>query len=154
MDELIKALTTLAKTATAYLEGQMGQTELPKAVTAPVEPDKAQTWDEPVAVKKVETRGRKKKEKIAEITDENIFDPVAEAAETPQTTPPEETKRRVREVMGLFIRRHLRSTPPGLDRAQAILIKTVGQVKKLDDLTYEDNVRLIPIFERELANGA
>jgi len=62
-----------------------------------------------------------------------------------------EAKRRCQEVMGLFIRRHLKATPSGLDRAKAILKEVCGrQVSKLEDLTYQDNAQLIPRFEKEL----
>jgi len=62
-----------------------------------------------------------------------------------------ESKRRCQEVMGLFIRRYLKSVPPGLDRAKAILAEVCKRpISKLEDLTHEDNVKLIPRFEAEL----
>lgn len=62
-----------------------------------------------------------------------------------------ESKRRCQEVMGLFIRRYLKATPTGLDRAKGILTKVCGRpIARLEDLTHADNVKLIPVFEEEL----
>ena len=62
-----------------------------------------------------------------------------------------ESKRRCQEVMGLFIRRYLKSVPPGLDRAKAVLAEVCKRpISKLEDLTHEDHVKLIPRFEAEL----
>lgn len=66
-----------------------------------------------------------------------------------------EAKRRCQEVMGLFIRRYLRAQPTGLDRAKGILTKVCGRtIAKLEDLTHDDNVKLIPVFEAELEKAA
>lgn len=62
-----------------------------------------------------------------------------------------EAKRRAQEVMGLFIRRFLKATPPGLQRAKAILNELCERpVSSLEELTHADHVKMIPRFEREL----
>lgn len=66
-----------------------------------------------------------------------------------------EAKRRCTEVMGLFIRRYMNASPKGLDRAKEILNRETGRaINKLEDLTYADHVKLIPVFEAELEKGA
>ena len=86
--------------------------------------------------------------------------PVAENAKRPDVkfTAEEalEERRRGQEVMGLFIRRYLKATPTGLDRAKKIINDTLGGPRtpktawQLEDILPEDWHKLIPIFEDEL----
>lgn len=81
--------------------------------------------------------------------------PAPAAPEKPGVEEQLEAKRRCTEVMGLFIRRFMNSNPKGLDRAKKILNDTTGRaINKLEDLTYEDHVKLIPVFEKELEAAA
>lgn len=67
-----------------------------------------------------------------------------------------EAGRRGQEVMGLFIRRNLKASPPGLEQTKAIINKTLGLPRvpatswKLEDFTPEDWLKLTPLFEAEL----
>lgn len=116
------------------------------------------------------TRGRPRKEKV-----------VAAAAEAPATESPFgtveapkaaasasklsaeeafEAGRRGQEVMGLFIRRYLKASPTGLERAKKILVENLGAPRnaepawKLEHLAPEDWLKLTPIFESELEKAA
>ncbi len=100
---------------------------------------------------------RVKKEKVAA---PSPFEPVAQAEPDAPTTSVDENiqraaaKAKCQEVMGLFIRRYLKSAPPGLERAKAILTDVCGRpIGKLEDLTHADNLLLIPRFEKELAEA-
>ena len=69
-----------------------------------------------------------------------------------QTLDPSTTKLRCQEVMGLFIRRYLRASPSGLDRAKVILSEVCARhITRLEELTHEDKVKLIPAFEAALS---
>lgn len=67
-----------------------------------------------------------------------------------------EARRRNQEVVGLFIRRYLKASPTGLDRAKAIIQReTPAEAgKKLEEFAYESCVKLTPIFEAELEKAA
>lgn len=77
--------------------------------------------------------------------------------------PPEEALeagRRGQEVMGLFIRRYLKASPTGLDRAKGIIENHLGKPRngemswKLEHFTPQDWLKLTPIFEAELDKAA
>lgn len=107
-----------------------------------------------------------KEEKTASVVEQPAAKPSAAAASAFGLAPVEETKapaedtveaaRRCQEVIGLFIRRHLKAVPPGLDRAKAIIQEVcpneVG--KKIEEFAYTSNLKLIPRFESELEKAA
>lgn len=94
-------------------------------------------------------RGRPKVEKVT-----------APAAEPVEANPFEmkpsaenfvEAKRRTIEVMGAFIKGKNGAKQPGLALAKAISKEKLGRdIQNLEELTYEDCVKLIPAFEAEL----
>ncbi len=62
-----------------------------------------------------------------------------------------EAKRRAIELGGLFIRRYVNTKPTGLERFKDLVNRVCGRtIVKLEDLTHEDNLKLIPVFEAEL----
>lgn len=107
------------------------------------------------AVEKVK-RGRKPKETTSP------FEPIAPEAPKEEPAAKEEggndaalVKARCQEVMGLFIRRYLKASPSGLERAKAILLEVCNRpVGRLEDLTPAENLKLIPRFEAELEKAA
>jgi hypothetical protein len=81
-------------------------------------------------------------------------DPFAGMGAPLKPTPEEtmEASRRCIEVMGAFIKKHMNDKPiSGQQQAKKIIQIELGHsLGKLTDLTYEDNVKLIPRFEQEL----
>lgn len=72
-----------------------------------------------------------------------------------------EAARRCKEVIGLFIRARLTAKPSGVEQATAIIKRELGAPRKsydvrgtltpmwkLEDFTYEENLKLIPVFEK------
>ena len=73
-----------------------------------------------------------------------------------------ESARRCKEVIGLFIRARLNHRPSGVEQATALIKRHLGEPRKsypvgaqgvltpmwkLEDFTYAENLKLIPIFE-------
>jgi len=123
-----------------------------------------ETPDSPAAVE-AEKRTRVRKAKPEEArTAKSAFDPGVEqpagkpAAPASKLSAEEslEAGRRGQEVMGLFIRRNLKASPTGLERAKKIINETLGLPRvpatawKLEDFTPEDWLKLTPKFEAEL----
>lgn len=155
MNELMKALTDFLKEATVYLGRQNGKAAATLAPTYPSATPEAQA-----AIVEKRAKRTPKAEKVVAAAEPSPFAPVepeqpaGKPAATKATASIEdqaEAKRRCQEVMGLFIRRYLKATPTGLDRAKTILAEVCGRaIAKLEDLTHEDNIKLIPRFESEL----
>ena len=62
-----------------------------------------------------------------------------------------EAKRRAIELGGLFIRRYINAKPTGLERFKTLVNQTCGRpITKIEELTHDDNLKLIPVFEAEL----
>lgn len=82
----------------------------------------------------------------------------AETIRTSKPTPEQaaEAKRAAIEVMGLFIKKHLNAKPKsGQQLAREIMAEVCGRkVDKLDELTYEDHIKLAPRFNDELDKAA
>lgn len=146
-EKLVKLLDLAAEALSLYIRktsAELGESLLDKPA-APKERKARTTKAEPAAATKTEPEspfGDLGKKEPGEAVVASIEDQA-------------ESKRRCTEVMGLFIRRHLKAQPSGLDRAKGILKTTLGrEIGKLEDLTHADNVKLIPVFEAELEKAA
>ncbi len=161
MNELIAALTRAANAVAQYYEGAYRHNEKANGA-APIPPT------EPIKEPKPRAPKKEKAVAVAAETTASPFGNVGGVgkASLPENSPkigPEdavEAARRGQEVMGLFIRRYLKASPTGLERAKKTLVDTLGAPRngepawKLEHLTPQDWLKLTPIFERELETAA
>ncbi len=115
--------------------------------------------EEPAKPRKPRGPNKEKAAPPTEAQSGTVFGAVTEPSAAPSKLNPEdaiEAGRRGQEVMGLFIRRYLKASPTGLERAKKIINDTLGLPRspaaawKLEDFTPEDWLKLTPIFEGEL----
>ena len=150
MQKLEKLIDVATEALSLYVKTQGGDC-----------PDCARPRDiVPAPVKEVKTRAKKDKAVPAETAAASPFDAGVELGKTaPAKLNAEEAieaGRRGQEVMGLFIRRYLKASPTGLERAKKIINETLGLPRtpavawKLEDFTPEDWLKLTPKFEQEL----
>lgn len=146
VEKLVVALTDMAVQMTVYYAKQNGLTA---GQSVSHEAGENEVSEKP-------KRGRPKSVATVEKGDASPFPPYIPAKEISAAAhvsleEQTETRKRAQELMGLYIRRHLKAVPPGLERAKKILLEECGRpIAKLEDLTHEDNVKLIPRFEAEL----
>jgi hypothetical protein len=168
MNELLKALTDFLKEATVYLGRQNG---VASATLSPVTPPPAPPEVKEAVIAK--RAARKQKEAPVEPPAASPFgvDTAAGGSNDVSKLSPEdalEAGRRGQEVMGMFIRRHLKASPSGLEMAVGIIEKTLGKPRnpahvhpqsgamiwKLEEIKPEEWLKLTPIFEAELDKAA
>lgn len=147
LEKLIDVWTEVGQYYLAQTKGLQDRIINPPAVGPGVHPD--------VETKPKAARGRPKKE-VVEVVDNDPFG-VAAAPKNVESTKVDaedifEARRQAQEVIGAFIRRHLKATPPGLAQAKAIIAKVCPSEagKQLEDFAHESNLLLIARFEKEL----
>lgn len=158
IEKLEKVLDLAAEALSLYVRKttlELGE-GLPLPPVTPSDNQLAPKKDEPEPKK---VRARKKTEPApapaAEAPAKSPFDVGAPTAPPAALTVEEQAKAKIdcESAMGVFIRRHLKSTPPGLARAKVILKQTLGRdIAKLEDLVYADHVKLVPVFLAALDN--
>jgi hypothetical protein len=151
MQKLERLIDVATEALTLYVSNNGGQAALPFRGDVPAQPSAP------------EKPAKERKTRTPKAAPEVVDSPFGGANQGGQPAPsklaPEdaiEAGRRGQEVMGLFIRRYLKASPTGLERAKKIINDTLGLPRtpaaawKLEDFTPEDWLKLTPTFEAEL----